>query len=137
MGRHRPKPVLWCSAVVLAVAVIVPVASGIAAANQPSTVNSKLVGKWTRTITNADVKRSAGGLVLAAGKVATLTIAKNGHWTAVIVGLGGLGTADGALVPAGTNRIHLNVIGEPPSLYTWRVSGRLLTLTKVKDAVPD
>jgi hypothetical protein len=129
MARRR-----W---LILVAAALVPVGSGLAARIQTTAVNLKLVGKWTRTITMADVKRSNGGLVLAAGKVATLTIAKNGHWRAVVAGLGGLGTVDGALVPAGGSRIHLNNEGEAASVYVWRVSGRTLTLTKVKDPVPD
>jgi hypothetical protein len=132
MGR-----LLRTVAVVLTTSVVVHVATGSAAVRQTRTVDSKLVGKWTRTITKADVKRSAGGLILGAGRLATLTIRKNGHWTAVIAGLGGLGTVDGAAVPAGAGRIHFNVEGEAPSVYAWRVSGKVLTLTKVTDAVPD
>ncbi len=136
MGRRTRKAALQCSAVVLAVAVVVPVASGIAAVSRPSAVPAKLVGKWTRTVTRADVKRG-GGLVLMAGHVFTLTITKSGSSTVSCAGLGGLCTADGKIVPAGINRVHINVGAPTPSLYGWRVSGRLLTFTKLKDSVPD
>jgi hypothetical protein len=123
--------------VVLGAAAVIPAACGIAAARESSSVPAPLVGKWTRTITKADWQRSAGGLILAAGKLATLTIAKNGQWRAVIQGLGGLGTVDGTVVAAGAGRVHFNTSGESPSLYAWRVSGPVLTLTKVTDATAD
>ncbi len=137
MRRAWRGAALRCSAVVLTAAAVAPVASGIAAVTEASAVPSKLVGKWTRTITKADVKRG-GGLFLLAGKVAKFTVVKNGHFT-VDEGLGGnLGTVDGNLVPAGPNRIHINVNGvTTPNVYAWRVSGRLLTLTKLKDSEPD
>jgi hypothetical protein len=138
MGRPWPTAALPFAAVVLTVAVVVPVGSGVAAVRQPSTVPSRLVGKWTRKVTSADVKR-AGGLVLMAGHVFTLTITKSGTWTVSCAGLGGLCTADGKIIPAGTNRVHINTSDATgnPNLYGWRISGRLLTLTKLKDPVPD
>jgi hypothetical protein len=110
---------------------------GIAAARHANVVPPQLVAKWSRTITKADVQRSSGGLVLMAGHVATLRIAKSGRWTVVIAGLGGLGTADGTVVTAGNHLVRLNVTGEPPNLYKWSVSATRLTLTKLKDSVPD
>jgi hypothetical protein len=136
MGRPLRRAALRYSAVVLIVAVGVPVASGIGAVRHTSTVSPKLVGKWTRTVTRADVKR-AGGLVLMAGHVFTLTITKSGSSTVSCAGLGGLCTADGKIVPAGINRVHINVGAPTPNLYGWRVAGRLLTFTKLKDSVPD
>jgi hypothetical protein len=117
-------------------ALLVLIGAAPAATAHPNAAPPKLVGKWIRTISKADAKR-AGGLILAAGKRATFTVPKNGHWTAVIAGLGGLGTVDGAVVSAGTGRLRFIMDGEPTALYRWRVSGSTLTLTKIADAVPD
>jgi hypothetical protein len=136
MGRPWRKAALPCLAVVLTAAVVVPVASGIGAVKKPSTVDTRLVGKWTRKVTSADVKR-AGGLILVAGHVCTLTIKKSGSSIVSCPSLGGLGYNDGKIVPAGAHRVHINVGDPAPSLYGWRVSGRLLTFTKLKDPIPD
>jgi hypothetical protein len=136
MSKRRFRTAWRCSAIVLAAAVIVPAASGIAAVTRPSTVSPKLVGKWTRTISKADATR-AGGLLLAAGKPVTFTVAKNGHWTVVIAGLGGLGAVDGAVTSAGRDQRRFMNSGEPAALYRWRVAANKLTLTKIRDTVPD
>jgi len=130
MGSRWRQAAWRCSAVVLAVALVVPVASAIAAVTRTNTVNPKLVGKWTRTISKADATR-AGGLILAAGKLVTFTVAKNGHWTVVIAGLGGLGTADGTVASAGNQLRFMNGSGGSPALYRWRVVANMLTLTKI------
>jgi hypothetical protein len=135
MGSRSRKAAWRCSAVVLAVALVVPGASAIAAVTRTNTVNPTLIGKWTRTISKADTTRS-GGLILAAGKPVTFTVAKNGDWTAVVAGLGGLGMADGTVASAG-NQLRFVMSGEPPALYRWRVAANTLTLTKIRDAVPD
>jgi hypothetical protein len=95
-----------------------------------------VVGTWTRTISKADTTRS-GGLILAAGKPVTFTVAKNGHWTVVVAGLGGLGMADGTVASAGSDQLRFVMSGEPAALYRWRVAANMLTLTKIRDAVPD
>lgn len=95
-------------------------------------VPPKLVGKWSRTISKADVTR-ANGSFLAIGKHASLTVASNGHWTGVIAGLGNLGKFAGTVTSAGTNQVRFGVSGTPPGLYRWRVSGSTLTLTKIRD----
>ena len=64
--RKRWRKAAWrCSAVVLAVAVvIVPVAS--ATDTEASAVPANLAGRWTRTVTAADWKRAgATGFVRA------------------------------------------------------------------------
>ena len=133
MGRHWRKAAWRCSAVFLVVAVLVPAASGIAAVTQSSAVPAKLVGKWTRKVTSADVKRT-GGYGVPAGTVCTLTIKKSGVAHLFCTNIGGF---DGNIVPAGTNRVHIN-LGDPrANVYGWRVSGRLLTFTKLKDIVAD
>ena len=48
-----------------------------------------------------------------------------------------VGGFEGTVVPAGTNRVRINLGITSPNVYKWRVSGRLLTLTKVKDGVSD
>ena len=133
MDRHWRKAVLRYSAVVLAVAVVVPVASGIAAETKAGAFPAQLVGRWTRTVTRADVKRAGvpaaeSGEVFA-GAVFTLTIQKNGS-----ASLRGTGSWSGPIVPAGANRVHINLPWVFANVYRWRVSGRLLTFTKISDS---
>ena len=45
---------------VVALALIVSAASSTAAVIRANTVDAKLVGKWTRKVTSADVKRTGG-----------------------------------------------------------------------------
>jgi hypothetical protein len=110
----------------------VPIPSGIAAGTRTSTFPSKLVGKWTRIPTDADVRR-AHATGINSGTVWTLTVQKNG--SAVISG--SAGTFSGPIVPAGPSRVHLNFLTPPSDTYAWRASGKTLTFTKVKDSVPD
>jgi hypothetical protein len=133
MGRRQPR---WALVILATTALLVCGATGLAATARTSAVPPQLVGKWTRTITKADTTR-AGGLVLAAGKRATFTVPRSGHWTAVIAGLGGLGMADGTVASAGPGQVRFVLTGEPSALYRWHLSGRTLTLTKIRDAVPD
>jgi hypothetical protein len=130
MGRRWRETLLL---VALAVGVVVPVASGIAAVTQTSAVPAKLVGKWTRKVTSADVKRT-GGYGVSAGTVCTLTVKRSGVAHLDCTNIGGFG---GTIVPAGANRVHINLGIPSPDVYKWRVSGRLLTFTKVKDTVAD
>ena len=44
---------------------------------------------------------------------------------------------DGKTVPVGAARIHFTYGDPTGNVYRWRVSGRLLTLTKVQDGTPD
>lgn len=111
---------------VLAVALTVGVAGASAA------VPPKLVGTWTRTVTQADINR-AHAYGLSPGTVWTFVARKNG--TATVGGPAGQFT--GTLVPAGANRLHINLGTQCPNVYTWRASGRTLTFAKVKDCQPD
>jgi hypothetical protein len=133
MGMNWRKAAWPCSTAVLAVAVLIGAGSAIAAATSTSAVPSKLVGKWTRKVTNADVKRT-GGFGVPAGTVCTLTIKKSGGAGLVCTNVGGF---EGTIVPAGTNRVHINLGIPSPNVYKWRVSGPLLTFTKLKDTVGD
>ncbi len=98
-----------------------------------SAVPAKLVGQWTRKVTNADVKRTRSPGT-AAGSVCSLTIKKSGGAGIDCTNAGGF---EGTIVPAGANRVHINLGIPSPNVYKWRVSERLLTFTTVKDTVAD
>jgi hypothetical protein len=103
---------------------------GVTAAS--AAVPSKLVGTWTRTVTKADIDR-AKAYGLSAGTVWTFVARKNGTGSVA----GPAGRFDGSLIPAGANRLHINLGTSCPNVYTWRVSGRTLTFAKVNDCQPD
>jgi hypothetical protein len=123
MSKHWRRGAL---AVLVAVAVLVPGASGLAAGTKASGVPAKLVGTWTRKVTSADMKRE-GVTDIAAGLAWTLTIKKSGA-----ASLAGIRFWTGPVRPAGANRIHINVGFAYPNVYKWRV----LTLTKISEFVP-
>src|SRR5262245_66554574 len=80
MGRHRRRAAWRCAAVILAVAVVIPVANGIASETKASAVPATLVGQWTRTVTAADWKRAgATGFVTSVVGPMTLTVKTNGQ----------------------------------------------------------
>src|SRR5262245_61148491 len=116
------------SAVVVALSCGVTASATLAVPTSP--LPAQLVGTWTRTVTAADVKRdqSYGG---PGGGRWTLTIKANG---AASVGSKGLGTFKGPIVAAGPNRVHINVGLVFPNTYSWRVSGRNLTFTKISES---
>ena len=58
MVSRCPKVALRCAAVSLTVAVVIPVASGIGAVSETRSIDTKLVGTWTRTLTKVDIKRA-------------------------------------------------------------------------------
>jgi hypothetical protein len=130
MGNPCGKPALLCSAVVLAVSAVVPVASGIAATTEASAVPSKLVGQWTRAVTFADRNAHGGG----ADGFCRLTVTKSGaaHLRCI-----NIGTFDGKIASAGTNRVHITLFDATPNVYRWRVSGGRLTLTALTDDTPN
>jgi len=134
MGRRWRKAVWRCWTVALAISLVAPAASGIAAVAKSSAAPAPLVGKWTRKVTGADVKhaRSTG---IPAGTICTLTI-KNAVLNAS-VSCTKVGGFEGIVAPAGANRVHIELGRADPDVYSWHVSGRLLTFTKVKDTVPD
>ena len=131
MFPDRRRPALR-GVVVFAVAILIPVAGASAVARQSASVPAQLVGKWTRTPTAADVNR-AGAKGVAAGTVYVFIVKKSG---AAVIGSTYGGFA-GKVVPAGTNRIHINVGTPVQNLYVWHASGSQLTLKKVKDSEPD
>jgi hypothetical protein len=103
--------------------------SGSAIASERSALPQQVVGTWTRTVTTADVARVKTNGVTA-GSFWTLIVQKNG--SAMVGGNGGQYT--GMLVPVGTTRIHVKMGDPTPNVYGWRLAGRRLTLTRIKDA---
>ena len=134
MSRHWRNRSGWAVAAVLTAALVVPVADGIAAATKAGAVPAQLVGQWTRKVTAADVKRAGAPLFggIPAGSVWTLTIKKSGAASVSSKGQGPPFT--GKIVSAGANRVHINVGFLFPNVYRWRVSGRLLTFTKISES---
>src|SRR5262249_40444980 len=131
MGWHRRVGAL---AVAVAFPLLVPVASGIGAVTHGEVVPAKLVGKWTRTVTPADVTKS-GAYGVQFGSTWTLTVKKSG---AAIVGSPNIGPPfTGKIVSAGGGRVHINLGPPATNVWKWSVSGRALSFTKVKDGDPD
>jgi len=131
MRSHTQR--LLVATYLVGVAVLITQASGFAATARAHAFPVQLVGRWTRTVSKADIKRT-GGSGIAPGTVCTLTIKKNGiahlHTNTV-------GDFDGSLVKAGPGRVHILLGLSDPDLYRWRVAGSVLTFTKVKDTVGD
>jgi hypothetical protein len=120
---------------VLAVAVVVPVANGIAASSGKSAVPAQLVGVWTRTVTEADAQHAGAGQAFV-GDHCRLMIRKTGKDNASVF-LGPSSQLAGGIVSAGAGRVHINLGSPAPDVYRWKVTGRLLTLTKIRDDAPD
>src|SRR5712691_6492506 len=122
MGRPCHRAALRCSAVVLVVAVVVPVAIGTAAVTQTSAVPAKLVGRWSR---------SAKATTFASW---SMVIKKSG---AVAFYQPGSTYVDFTTTFNATAGGRLNVgtvpICSTKAVYRWKVSGKLLTITKVSD----
>lgn len=91
--------------------------------------------------------KRAGGLTTFVGHVFTLTIKKSGSFKASTPNLSSLGEADGKIVAAGPKRIRFAECAAGSGVfdwgcggggvYAWRVAGRQLTFTKVKDQIAD
>jgi hypothetical protein len=140
MGRpcHKAAFRSAASAVVVAVAVVIPVASGIAAETKPSVVPAKLAAKWNRNVTTP-VKVSG--------------FAKRGVWSIVIGKVVERGRdlieiyAPGDTLPTSVGRISVTgnrvsftansgyeyPICPTKGIYQWKVVGQLLTMSKVSD----
>jgi hypothetical protein len=105
-----------------------------AGSTAPSAAPPKLVGRWTRTVTAADLARTPSNFVQI-GSVWTLIVKKNG---AFLVGSAQtVGAIPGTIVPAGATRVHIKGGTPAPDVYGWRVSGKRLTFTKIKDTDAD
>ena len=125
-GRNR---VIWGLVVVSAAALLVPVTEAVAAATRPGTVSPRLVGRWTRTVTKADVNRVTGTSVTA-GSTFVLTVLRNGR---AIVNSPTFGRNEGTISAAGVSRIHFAIGAPPTATFRWKVTGRRLTLTPASD----
>ena len=122
MGGHSRRAAWRYSALVLAVAVIIPVASGIAATTHTGAVPAKLVGRWSR---------SANAATFASW---SMVIKKSG---AVAFYQPGTSYVDFTTTFNATMGGRLNVgvvpICQTKAVYRWKVSGKLLTIKKVSD----
>jgi len=119
----------------VAVSLVTPGASGIAEVANAGAVPAPLVGTWIRTVTAADVKRVGATLPVHAGMTCTLTIKKDGVLNASVICTGGQkGGFQGTVDVAGPSQVHIKLSESIPDVYSWHVSGRRLTLTRVKDA---
>ena len=92
-------------AAAVAVSLAAPAASGITAVSNTSAAPAPLVGKWTRMITAADVKRVGATRPIYAGMICTLTVKKDGVLNASVICRGGQpggfqGTIDGTASPS-------------------------------------
>jgi hypothetical protein len=125
-------------AVVLTVAVLLPVAGGIAARTSTNTVPASLVGRWTRNVTLAELHRH--------GEYATPA----GVWSLVFTraGAANLFQPGSACFTAGCDETHfpVTVMGASMTLrpakfacqtgkgtYAWKVSAGTLTLKATAD----
>ena len=139
MGRPCHNAAFRSSAsAVVAVVVVIPVASGIAAETKASVVPTKLAAKWDRNVTTA-VKVSG--------------FAKRGVWSIVIGKTVEAGRdlieiyAPGDTLPTSVGRISVTgnrvsftansgyeyPICPTKGIYQWKVVGKLLTMSKVSD----
>ena len=128
MGRRWRQAAWRCWAVVLVVAaVVVPIAS--AADTKAGAVPANLVGRWTRTVTAADWKRAgATGFVTSVVGPQTMVVKANGNVTVVDFTAKFLPLSGGRLSISG-----VPVCYAKKGLYGWKVAGRKLTFTKLKD----
>jgi hypothetical protein len=138
MDRKWRKAAWQCSAVVIAVAVALPVASVLAAPTTRTSVPARLVGTWGKTLSAATWQKN---LVFTES---------GGHWAIVISRAGVLSIflppgRPNAATPASTMRVAgsgASLLFRPTpggdcpnkASYTWKVSGRTLVLKVVKDS---
>jgi hypothetical protein len=115
--------------VLLLLALLAATAAVPATAGSAAKVPAKLVGTWSRTVTDADWQRvgKPGG---STGRF-SLNIATGGD----LVFAEFLGTISSS---SGYHRVSVGgVCGSSKGIYRWKVSGRKLTLTKVHDKCAD
>ena len=147
MGTSRRKAWRW-SAVVLALGVVVPVGSGIAAATKAGAFPATLVGTWTRNVTQVN-KNAAGErdfpfpvvgvwtMVITNGRIAFYdpgsylpgckTCSSHVSSPSTVAGAR-LTFAEG---PAAQDPAYRGCW--PKGVYGWTVSGRALTLRAIAD----
>ena len=124
-------------AVSVAASTLVPNARALVL-RQGGTFPTQIVGTWTRKVTSSDIGRahvpqSESGEVFP-GAVYTLTIQKSGT-ASLRLGRGQNGGHwSGPIVPAAAHRVHILLPFAFANTYSWRVTGRQLTFTKINDS---
>jgi hypothetical protein len=99
------------------VAALVVVSS--AAASPPP---KQMIGKWTRTVTAADVHH-AGATKVVAGLTWTLVIAQRASSASH-----GTTTLRGEVIPTSATQVNIELGQQKPNLYDWRRVGTKLIL---------
>src|SRR5437868_934495 len=103
----------------IATAVAALVLASTAAASPPP---KQMLGKWSRTVTAADVNRT-GATKVVAGLTWTLVITQNGSRASQ-----GTTTIRGELVPSNATQVNIELGQQKPNLYDWRRVGKKLVL---------
>jgi len=104
------------------------------AARGAAVVPAPLVGRWSRTVTAADIQRT-GSLTFQPGTVCKLTIARP---RAVTIDCAkGIGVFQGSIEVVGAGRVHFDLGTPGANVYRWHVEGAKLTFVKVRETVPD
>jgi hypothetical protein len=91
----------------------------------------QMIGKWTRTVTSADVHR-AGARTVVAGTTWTLVIGRSGSSATH-----GTRTMRGHLVQSNATQVNIEIGQQKPNLYDWRRAGSKLILHMRFDPVAD
>ena len=110
---------------VLAALVVVATAS---AAPPPT----ELVGKWTRTVSTADVLRAHARKSIA-GTTWTLSITQHGSTASTP----GRVPMRGEIVPSSATQVNIEIGQQKPNLYSWHRTGKQLTLHAYADSIAD
>src|SRR4051795_3123194 len=90
----------------------------------------QLIGKWTRTVTQADVQREHVSNVIP-GLTWTLVVTQHGSSATT----GGGAPLRGSVVPSNATQVNIELGQQKPNLYQWRRSGKKLTLRAVVEPV--
>ena len=128
-GKHGVSS-LCAVAVAVAAAAVFAVAARSAAAPQ---LSAKLVGTWSRQLTQSDVTKGKPEIpaALLVGTKCTLSLKSTGAAHLACGKL--LGQFNGSVTPTGSTNVRIDVGDGRPNTYRWSVSGSVLTLTKVTD----
>lgn len=109
----------------LAAAIAALVVASSAAASPPP---QQMIGKWTRTVTAADVTR-AGATGVVAGLKWTLAISQNGS-----IASQGTTKMRGEIIPSSATQVNIEIGQQKPNLYGWRRVGTRLFLHAVVES---
>lgn len=139
MGKHWRKTIGRCTAVVLAVAAIIPVATGLAVVTEASAVPAKVVGVWTRNVTRADWTRYGPGSREPVG-VWTMVVKKRGDVALYPPGKYRAGCKACVSHPDFFSIVDLALIIGPDArcpgtkgIYHWEAVGRALTIMPIAE----